>query len=193
MPSHPEGTSTDKPTNNHASEAGIDGVPETTQLTLGDNSTSKLMLVSSTSSRSSGITDTPFRSKCRGTTCGCVCHLGRYYRTPIFLRRFIGALTFKGVCQNHPTKSSEIKYWVPEWVSNYNIQLWFDRNECGTPSLGLKLQRKVPWGGEDTIIRFSFLGDTEGIKSILQSRRGTLDDVDPNHGRTPLHVSKPRA
>lgn len=119
--------------------------------------------------------------------------LGGYYRTPYFLRRFLGALTFKGVCQSHPTKSSEIKYWIPDWASNYNVQLWLERNVCGTPSFGLKLQRKVPWGGEDTILRFSFLGDTDGIKNVLQSGRGTLDDVDQNHSRTPLHVSKPKA
>jgi len=55
--------------------------------------------------------------------------------------------------------------------------------------LGLKLQRKVPWGAGDTIIRFSFLGDVEGIKALLDGRQSFLDDVDPNYGRTPLHYA----
>ena len=105
------------------------------------------------------------------------------------MERFLGALAFKGVCRNHPAKSWALKYWIPEWISSYNVSLWFEQNLCGTPSFGLRFQRKVPWGNEDTIIRFSSQGDTEGIKAILESGKGSLNDVDPNHGLTPLHVS----
>jgi hypothetical protein len=53
----------------------------------------------------------------------------------------------------------------------------------------MKFRRRVAWGSEDTIIRFSIVGDTNGIRSILQSGTGSLNDIDPNHGRTALHVS----
>ncbi|KAL3952381.1 hypothetical protein ACCO45_012324 [Purpureocillium lilacinum] len=37
--------------------------------------------------------------------------------------------------------------------------------------------------------RFSFLGDTQGIKHMLRSGTGSLGDVDPNHGRSALHYA----
>lgn len=132
---------------------------------------------------------TPRNLRCGDPGCACACHLGQYLRTPRFLQRFIGALQFRGTCKNHGAKLWEAKYWVPEWVSNYNIYLLFERTASGDPSLGLKFQRKVPWGTEDTIIRFSFSGDVNGIKAILMSKTGSLNDIDPNHGRTALHVS----
>jgi hypothetical protein len=131
----------------------------------------------------------PAQFQCGDPECACSCHLGRYLKTPLFLKRFVGALTFRGTCQNHTSKLWELKYWVPQWISNYNVYLLFERTASGNPSLGMKFQRKVAWGGEDTIIRFSFVGDAYGIKSILQSGMGSLDDIDPNHGRTALHVS----
>ncbi len=134
---------------------------------------------------------TPTRLPCGDTTCACFCHLGSYINTPQFLRRFLGSVTYRGTCNNHPAKLWELKYWTPNFLSNYNVYLFFERTACGTPGFALKLQRKVAWGGEDTIIRFALTGDVVGIKTMLDSRMGSLDDVDPNHGRTPLHVSSP--
>jgi hypothetical protein len=133
------------------------------------------------------ISQTNFR--CGDTTCSCFCHLGRYVNTPQFLRRLIGSVTYRGTCANHPSKLWELKYWTPSFLSNYNVYMFFERAACGTPGFALKLQRKVAWGGEDTIIKFAFTGDVDGIKNIIDKRMGSLDDVDPNHGRTPLHVS----
>ncbi|KAL1872012.1 hypothetical protein VTK73DRAFT_1756 [Phialemonium thermophilum] len=48
---------------------------------------------------------------------------------------------------------------------------------------------RVPWGGEDSIIRFSLVGDTDGIRSVLQKGMGSLDDIEPNHGLTALHYA----
>lgn len=127
--------------------------------------------------------------ECHDGGCGCVCHLGMYYRTPFFMQRLIGSITFCGVCPAHPSSRGEIKYSLPEWLASYNIYVSFEKAVNGTPSLGLRFQRKVAWGNEDTIIKFSYLGDTEGIKAMLDSRRGFLDDTEPNHGLTPLHVS----
>lgn len=133
----------------------------------------------------------PARLRCGDAACACFCHLSRYSKTPQFLKRFVGALSFRGSCQNHSARLWEVKYWMPYWISNYNIYLLFEKTAYGAPSLGLKFQRKVPWGGEDTIIRFAFLGDTEGIKAVLESGRGSLDDVDPDYGRSGLHVGSP--
>lgn len=132
----------------------------------------------------------PRRLRCEDPSCACSCHLGRYLRTPMFLKRFLGALAFRGSCQNHATSLWELKYWAPLWLSNYNVYVLFERTSCGTPSVGLKFQRKVSWGGGDSIIRFSLVGDTAGIKLMLDSRKGSLEDVDPNHGLTALHVRR---
>ncbi|GAB1309968.1 hypothetical protein MFIFM68171_00178 [Madurella fahalii] len=131
----------------------------------------------------------PRRFQCEDPSCACSCHLGRYLRTPMFLKRFLGALAFRGSCQNHTTSLWELKYWAPLWLSNFNVYVLFERTSCGAPSIGLKFQRKVAWGGDDSIIRFSLVGDTKGIESMLDSRRGSLEDVDPNHGQTALHYA----
>jgi hypothetical protein len=132
----------------------------------------------------------PNASQYSECVCACACHLGGYFKTPIFLKRFVGALKFRGKCRNHTSNLWELKYWVPEWMANYNIYLLFERSACGNPSIGIRFQRKVPWGRDDTIIRFSLVGDTQGIKSILQSGMAALDDTDPNHGLTALHVNE---
>ena len=132
---------------------------------------------------------TPSKFRCTEANCACSCHLGRYRKSPMFLKRFLGALSFRGTCRNHAARLWEVKWWTPEWILNYNVYLLFERAACGTPSFGLRCQRKVPWGEQDTIIRFSLTGDTAGIKSILESGHGSLHDTDPNHGLTALHVS----
>lgn len=132
---------------------------------------------------------TPPRFRCGEARCACSCHLGRYLKSPSFLKAFFGSLSFRGTCSNHASNLWELKYWIPEWISNYNVYLLFEKNSCGSPSLGLRFPRKVPWGGQDTIIRFSLLGDVSGIRSILERGQGSLHDVDPNHSRTALHVS----
>lgn len=129
------------------------------------------------------------RVQCEDATCECICHIRPYYKTPLFLRKLMGAVTFRGRCQNHPAAPGEIKYSMPEWLTNYNMYVVFQKAANGMPSCGLRFQRKVAWGAEDTIIRFSLLGDIAGIKAILERGRGFLDDVDPNHGLTALHVS----
>lgn len=128
--------------------------------------------------------------QCQEESCGCVCHLGTYIRTPFFMKRLIGSITFSGVCPAHPNGRGEIKYSLPEWLTSHSIYVVFEKAVNGMPSLGLRFQRKLAWGNEDTIIRFSYLGDTEGIKTMLDSRRGFLDDTEPNHGLTALHVGR---
>lgn len=154
----------------------------------GELSITKIHEVAS-SSANAVIKPFPARMVCRDIGCGCVCHLRSYYRTPFFLSRMIGAVTYRGVCRNHPAGRGDIKLSLPEWLTNYNVYVHFEKAVNGTPSLGLRFQRKVAWGSEDTIIRFSFLGDTEGIKAILQKGNASLDDTEPNHGLTALHVS----
>lgn len=127
--------------------------------------------------------------QCQDGSCGCVCHLGTYIKTPFFMKRLIGSITFSGVCPAHPYGRGEIKYSLPEWLTSHSIYVTFEKAVNGMPSIGLRFQRKLAWGNEDTIIRFAYLGDTEGIKNMLDSRRGFLDDTEPNYGLTALHVS----
>jgi hypothetical protein len=59
----------------------------------------------------------------------------------------------------------------------------------GSPILSLELRRRVGWGGTDTILQFALRGNVPGIQSLLINGKASLTDVDPNHGRTALHVS----
>jgi hypothetical protein len=59
----------------------------------------------------------------------------------------------------------------------------------GSPAFNVELRRRVGWGGKDTILRFALTGNTVGVKSLLTKGEASLTDVDPNHGRTALHVS----
>jgi hypothetical protein len=83
----------------------------------------------------------------------------------------------------------QIRYCFPQWLTPHNLFLIVHGMTYCQPTLGLKIQRRVPWGEEDNIIRFALTGNLHGVKELLYSGKGSLDDVDPNHGRTALHVS----
>lgn len=165
----------------------VAGLPRTSAPSSLSTSEGMPRLIDS-SSRSTISVKSPSRFQCGNPICPCFCHIGGL-QTPLGLKRFFGALRFRGSCNNHASNLWELKYWIPQWLSNYNIYLLFERTASGSPTFGLKFPRKVSWGGEDTIIRFSFVGDVDGIRSILDSGKCSLDDIDPNHGRTALHVS----
>ena len=59
----------------------------------------------------------------------------------------------------------------------------------GLPTIYIEFRRRVPWGGKDNILKFALSGNTLGVKSLLIQGEASLTDVDPNHGRTALHVS----
>lgn len=137
--------------------------------------------------RPTALIGPPERSKCT-IDCRCICHIPKYYKTPDFLRRFIGALSFKGICRNGTLSCIEVKCWLPAWLTSRNLYLIAGRFICGSPSLVLQIQRRVAWGADDSILKFSLSGNLDGVKEILRIGRAYLNDVDPNHGRTALHV-----
>lgn len=73
--------------------------------------------------------------------------------------------------------------YTPDWLTQYNIYY------MGPPERVLRLQRKVPWGINESILKHCLTGNIEGVEDLLLSGRASLYDVDPDHGRTPLHVS----
>jgi hypothetical protein len=59
----------------------------------------------------------------------------------------------------------------------------------GNPIFSFEFRRKIGWGGRDNILRFALTGNVQGVKALLTEGDASLTDVDPNHGRTALHVS----
>jgi hypothetical protein len=130
----------------------------------------------------------PPRFRCQDPSCAYSCHLNRNYKTPRFLRDFIGALKFRGTCRNHPTNLWEVKYWMPWWMANYNVYLLFERTASGSPSLGLRFRRRVDLA--EPLLYCSFKSNIQGLKMVLQNPVVSLDDIHLNTGYTALHVSK---
>jgi nucleoside phosphorylase len=110
-------------------------------------------------------------------------------KTPITLKRYLGQLSVRSFCQQCSKRYIEIVIWLPGWLAEHNLYLVGEWLACGSPSFGLKLQRRVPWGRDDSILQFCLKRDLAGTKHILYSGKASLYDVDPNHGRTALHVS----
>lgn len=85
-------------------------------------------------------------------------------------------------CKQCARSSLEIMVRTPNWLTQYNFC------SMGSPERMLRLQRKVPWGSEESVLKHCLKGNLDGVKHLLMSGRASLYDVDPNHGRTPLHV-----
>jgi hypothetical protein len=104
------------------------------------------------------------------------------------LHAFFGELDIRTVIEKTSLRLLELRYSSPQWLAWHNLYLVLHNAAYGSPTLGLKFQRRVPWG-EDSIIRFALIGNLQGVKEMLYSGRSSIDDIDPNHGRTALHVS----
>jgi hypothetical protein len=134
--------------------------------------------------------------------CDCSCHSSYRYRTPLMLRNLIGTLLIgyagppllrpkceKITCQNRTGQSFRLIYCFPRWFLEKMIHVVATMAYTGTPSFGLDVQRRIGWGSEDGILRFALTGNTDGVKWLLSAGKASMTDVDPNHGRTALHVS----
>lgn len=75
---------------------------------------------------------------------------------------------------------------LPAWLKP--VDLCFGL--AGAPERILGLQRRVDWGLEENILKHCLQGNLDEAKHLLLGGRASLYDIDPNHGRTPLHVRR---
>jgi hypothetical protein len=111
------------------------------------------------------------------------------YQTPTLFDAVFGGFCTRVVLERNSLRLLELRYSFPQWLTPHNLYLILHNAAYGQPTLGLKIQRRVPWGEEDSILRFALTGNLQGVREMLYSGKSSLDDVDPNHGRTALHVS----
>jgi hypothetical protein len=141
-------------------------------------------------------------NKCEGN-CECSCHSSYRYRTPLILRNLLctlfigyagspllGSSCERIECQNQTKSYLQLTYCFPQWFLEKAIHVVAAMTYIGTATFGLEVRRRIGWGGgEDGILRFALTGNTIGIKSLLQSGKALMTDVDPYHGRSALYVS----
>lgn len=142
-----------------------------------------------------------WRRRCK-SSCGCVCHSRYQCKTSPVVRRFFGAL-FLGyvgpplltlscndeMCQSRLTRSFSLVYCFPQWFILRAIYVVAAMTYTGCPVFGLEVRRRIEWGGKDGILRFVLNGNTKGVQHLLVNKTASLTDVDPNYGRSALHVS----
>lgn len=142
-----------------------------------------------------------WRRRCK-SSCKCACHSQYQYRTSPILRRLFGAL-FLGyvglplltsecndrLCQGRMTRSFCLVYCFPQWFISRALHVVAAMTCTGCPVFGLQVRRRIDWGSKDGILRFALTGNTQGVKHLLVNKKASLTDVDPNHGRSALHVS----
>lgn len=91
-------------------------------------------------------------------------------------------------CKARINRALEIVYCFPQWWMARCVRIVAATTSVGNPVFGLSFARVVAWGTEDNILRLALTGHTDGLKLLLDKKTASLTDVDPNHGRTALHV-----
>lgn len=141
------------------------------------------------------------RNTCNNVSCDCSCHSATSYQTPTFFKALIGALFvgYSGIpvmtskCSNDTCKSRikrtvDVVYCFPQWFIAHAVHFVAVTKSVGVPVYGLSFPRVMPWGREDNILRPALTGNTEGLKVLLDKKVADVMDVDPDYGRTALHV-----
>ena len=136
-------------------------------------------------------------------SCRCLCHSAQRYRTPPFIQNLFGTL-FMGytgwpvlsarcninTCQN-PTqgRSIDVVYCFPMWFWQRAVHISATLQFLSGLIFQVQMKRRIPWGGgQDTLLKFALTGNVDGAKSLMGNGKAWLNDIDPNHGRTALHV-----
>lgn len=145
------------------------------------------------------------RSRCK-SSCDCACHSRSQYQTSPAFKRLLGVLFLGYVgppllasdcsdetCRRHSTRSLKIIYCFPQWFLARAVHIVATMTYSGSPVFGLQVRRRIEWGGKDGILRLALTGNTQGVKHLLVSKEASLTDVDPNHGRSALHVRADKA
>ncbi len=142
-----------------------------------------------------------WRRRCR-SDCNCICHSRSQYKSSPVLRAFLGALFLGYVgppllaskcsddtCRERSTRSLKFVYCFPQWFLPKSVHVIAAMMYSACPVFGLEVRRRIEWGGKDGILRLALTGNTQGVKHLLVNKEASLTDVDPNHGRSALHVS----
>lgn len=91
-------------------------------------------------------------------------------------------------CKARISRTLRVVYCFPQWFIARAIYFVAATTSVGGPVFGLSVARIVPWGREDNILRPALTGNTDGLKLLLDKKIASLTDVDPDYGRTALHV-----
>ncbi|KIW78791.1 hypothetical protein Z517_08630 [Fonsecaea pedrosoi CBS 271.37] len=134
--------------------------------------------------------------------CPCVCHSAGRYKNSL-LKNYLGTL-FLGysgspgfwpkcnvkACRNTDKRSINLVYCFPLWFSKRALHASATLSSSLGWTMQLSIRRRVPWGGgQDSLLKFALTGNVDGAKSLLDDRKASLNDADPNHGRTALHYA----
>ena len=139
--------------------------------------------------------------KCRDK-CQCACHTESTVRTPLPFRIVVGTL-FMGytgrplirlgcdykTCKRHSPFRLRVTYSFPTWFLAKVIYLVAETSHMGNPSFMLTMRRRLPKHHGFSLIGKTRGGDIQGIKSLLEQRLASPNDVHALLGSTALHVS----
>ena len=131
--------------------------------------------------------------------CSCACHSRSIWRSPQYLQFFLGLL-FTGYtglpilnprcnaaeCIQSSQSSIHLKYFFPSWLLACVIEYYIRISRSYGVSQCLRVSNIVDYSA--SIMLLAQLGDTEGLKKLLSSRKASPFDVDPD-GTTALDVS----
>lgn len=138
--------------------------------------------------------------KCQ-SDCDCICHKRRRFKTPQLLSKIFGILFvgYSGLpvvsfkcdhvhCQRHSSRYVEATYLFPDWFLARAVYLVVGTPYMSDPVFGLVVHRRLKYGSENSIFRMAREGNAVGIKSLLESRKGSPNDVESTYGSTALIV-----
>lgn len=136
--------------------------------------------------------------------CECRCHYKAIVRSPKYLSQYLGNLIvgcsslpwcFSGFvecneqsCRRSRFSSTDIKYFMPVWLSN-NIATWsININFRPIPvNVSLNSRHMIPY--DSPILVCTQEGDIDGMRRLLKSGEASLNDIDP-YGLGLIYVSQ---
>ena len=137
--------------------------------------------------------------------CTCRCHVRKSFQSPQFLNRLLGKvfIGYSGqfllgtrcsepLCQKYSTSSLDmtVTYLFPLWFIARAVSSTVSLS-MGSPEFGLKLPRVITADrAEYKIYRMAALGNTAGIRTMIESGYVTPNDISHPTGSTMLFVSR---
>ena len=133
--------------------------------------------------------------------CRCVCHNPRYFRTPRFATRALGALfiQYSGcplraatrctntTCQVQYKLDAQVLYYFPAWMLSRVMAIQFMLTLFNEPVMSLTIRAVIP--GSADIFRFTTSDDANSLQRLFSSRAASPNDVSILDGETALRVS----
>ena len=136
------------------------------------------------------------------TDCSCACHSRCAWRSPSYLKDFLGLLFigYTGLpilnprcdaveCIQNSQSSVYFRYLFPPWLLACALEYYIRISQSSGVSQCLRVSNVLPQGAAIFLLTRS--GDTEGLKKLLSSRKGSPFDIN-FRGATPLRGSSSR-